>query len=87
MTPSDAKKIVVASLILSIAVIVLGKAGKGQVPKPRLFVAGGLVYLMLGFLADFAPAVAAPFAILVALGIFLDRGQGALTTLAKKLGP
>lgn len=87
MSPNDAKRIVVASMILSIAIIVLGRAGKGQVPKPRLFIAGGLVYLVLGFLADFAPTVAGPFAILVALGIFLDRGTGALTTLAKKIGP
>lgn len=87
MSPADAKRVVVASLILSVAIIVLGKAGKGDVPKPRLFVAGGLVYLVLGFLADFAPQIAAPFAVLVALGVFLDRGTGALTTLARKIGP
>jgi hypothetical protein len=83
MTPGDAKRMVIAALIVLIVVSVLAARG---VPKPRTFIAAGAVFLILGFMADFAPRIAGPAAVLVAITTVLTRGDLAFGNLQRKIG-
>jgi hypothetical protein len=83
MTPADARRFVVAALIVLIVVSVLAERGA---PKPRTFIAAGAVFLILGFMADFVPVVAGPFAVLVAITAVLTRGDLAFGNLRRKIG-
>jgi len=79
----DAKKIVVISLIATGVVVVLDAVVKQHVfPSPRIFIAGAIMFVLLGFAAEFAPQVAAPFAVLVFLAVLLSDGGTALDSVA-----
>jgi len=86
MTSEQASRLVVASLVIVSLTAIFGNVGTGKNPKPRLFIAGGIVYLLLGLLSDFAPAVAGPMAVLIAIAVVLNQGQGAFGAFAKRLG-
>jgi membrane-associated HD superfamily phosphohydrolase len=75
----DAKKIVVLSLIATGTVVVLHAVVKQhEFPSPRIFIGGAIMFVILGFVAEFAPQVAAPFAVLVFLAVLLTDGGTAL---------
>jgi hypothetical protein len=86
MTSEQASRLVVASLLVVTVTAVFGEVGTGKTPKPRLFIAGGILYLALGLGSDFAPAIAGPMAVLVAIAVLLNQGQGAFGAFAKRLG-
>jgi hypothetical protein len=86
MTSEQASRLVVASLVIVSLTAVLGEVGTGKTPKPRLFIAGGILYLFLGLGSDFAPGVAGPMAVLVAIAVVLNQGPAAFAALSKKLG-
>jgi hypothetical protein len=71
--PQSADKVVLTSAIVTVAsttaasVMPKSKGGHGQFPAPRLLVGTGLTYLGLSILADFAPAIASPLAMAIAL--------------------
>ena len=78
----DAKKIVVLSLIATAIVVVLDKVVKEHTfPSPRIFIGGAIMFVILGFSAEFAPQVAAPFAVLVFLAVLLSDGGTALDSI------
>lgn len=86
MTSEQASRLVIASLVIVSVTAIFGDVGTGKTPKPRLFIAGGVLYLMLGLLSDFAPSIAGPMAILVAIAVVLNQGEGAYGAFAKRLG-
>lgn len=86
MTSEQASRLVVASLVVVSLTAVFGEVGEGKTPKPRLFIAGGVMYLMLGLLSDFAPSIAGPLAVLIAIAVVLNQGEGAYGAFAKRLG-
>ena len=52
----DAKKIVVLSLIATGTVVVLHAIIKQhEFPSPRIFIGGAIMFVILGFVAEFAP--------------------------------
>lgn len=86
MSSEQASRLVIASLVVVSLTAVFGQVGTGKTPKPRLFIAGGVVYLILGLLSDFAPGIAGPMAVLIAIAVVLNQGQGAFGAFAKRLG-
>lgn len=86
MTSEQASRLVVASLVIVTLTAVFGEVGEGKTPKPRLFLAGGVIYLLLGLLSDFAPAVAGPMAVLIAIAVVLNQGEGAFGAFSRRLG-
>lgn len=87
MTSDQAGKLVVASMVVSGVTITLAEVVKEGTPKPRIYIAGAVVYLFLAFLADFSPKVAGPLAILIMVAILLGRGQDAFGGVGKVLPP
>lgn len=85
MTPDQARMFVIGSLIVVSATAVIDSAGRGQTPKPRLFIAGGVVYLVLGLGADFVPQIAGPLAILITITVLLNR-RAAFDALNRRIG-
>lgn len=72
-----ANAIVLVSMMGTAAIIVVGEASRGELPKPRRLLALGGVYVGLAAMATAAPALAAPFALMVLTGTALARGQDA----------
>lgn len=72
-----ANAIVLTSMLGTAAIIVVGEASRGELPRPRRILALGLVYVGLAGLAVAAPAVAAPFALTVMIATALARGEDA----------
>jgi hypothetical protein len=83
MTQDAARQLVILALVTTLLVSIVNTGG---LPKPRLFIAGAFLFLVLGFLADFAPELAGPFAILLVVGVLLNSGEGAFGRLVRKIG-
>jgi hypothetical protein len=82
----DAKKIVVLSLFATGVIVVLDKIVKEHTfPSPRIFIGLALIFVILGFTAEFAPQVAAPFAVLVFLAVLLSDGGTALDSVSRSV--
>jgi hypothetical protein len=75
---SDAQKVVLASVIVSGAVVLWTniKATGKAAPKGRSLVAFALLAGALAVGAEVAPAIAGPFAILIALAVCVSRVSG-----------
>ncbi len=75
MNQSDAQKVVLASVIVSGAVIVWTdiKATGKATPKGKTLVSFALLAGVLAVGAEVAPGIAGPFAILIALAISISR--------------
>jgi hypothetical protein len=69
----DADKVVLTSALVTLGSTVTASAapeklgGKGELPHPRLLIGGGLTFFGLSILADFAPAIAKPMAVAIAV--------------------
>jgi murein DD-endopeptidase MepM/ murein hydrolase activator NlpD len=72
-----ANSLVLLSMIGTGAIIVVGEASRGELPRPRRLLALGVVYVGLATLATVAPPVAVPAALVVLAGTALARGQDA----------
>lgn len=82
---SDYRKIVVIALLGSALIVSIDRSFRGNFPKPRVFVALLFVWIMLAFLAEFAPKLAAYFAGLVFTGILLTNGPYVFQQLQKRI--
>lgn len=58
--------------------------GKGEFPHPRLLIGAGLTYLGLSILAAFAPGIAGPLAVTIAVTAFLYYGLPVLDKAFKE---
>lgn len=74
---AKANGLVVTSMLATGAIVVVGEASRGELPKPRRLLALGAVYVGLAGMATFAPALAGPFALVVLLGTALRYGEDA----------
>jgi hypothetical protein len=79
------KKLVVVALLGTALIIASERSFKGSFPKPRVFVALVFVWLVLGFLAEFAPKLAAYFAGLIFVGVVLQSGPYVLQQFQKRI--
>lgn len=86
MTSEQASRLVIASLIVVSVVSIFGEIGKGKTPAPRLFIAGGALYMMLALLSDFAPQIAGPLAVLITIGVVIQNGEPAIAGFSKRIG-
>ncbi len=64
-------------MVVSAAAVTIGSASRGELPRPRQLLAGGVVFIALAALADTEPRIAAPAAGLVGLTIVLAQGSDA----------
>lgn len=86
MKPVESKKMVTWSLFATGIIVVINKVVREHAfPSPRIFIALAVVYVILGFAADFAPTVAGPLALLVFLAILLSEGGPALEGVARSV--
>ena len=77
MSKVQARRMVLVSCFaLAIISVYRGRQGDSQQGTFKRLWATGIVAFMLSLLADFAPAVAGPFAALTVLGWFLKDGTG-----------
>lgn len=83
LNPATSKRMVTWSLFATATIVVISKVSKGKFPSPRIFVAVAVLYVILGFAADFAPTVAGPMALLVFLAVLLSEGGSALEAVSK----
>lgn len=60
------------------------RAKAGSEPFARRLWGTGMLAVMLGFAADFAPSVAGPFAILLLVGTLTQSGDKAIQTILGK---
>lgn len=84
-TSNQYKKLVVVALLGTALIIASERSFKGSFPKPRVFVALVFIWLVLGFLAEFAPKLAAYFAGLVFVGVVLQSGPYVLQQFQKRI--
>lgn len=83
MSPATAKTTVLVTFALMLAFIALEKTGQ---PKYKRAWAAGIIALALSFLADIAPEVAGPLALLTLMAVAVKyRGElsGILTPVPK----
>ncbi len=64
-------------MVGSAAAVTIASARKGELPRPRQLLAGGVVFIALAALADSSPTVAGPAAALVGTSIVLVNGADA----------
>lgn len=83
MTEGQARNAVVVGGVVSAIAIVAGAAAKGDLPRPRRLLAGGVVFIALAALADTNPRLAAPTTGLVTVAIVLANGGDALDGITK----
>lgn len=80
------RKTVTLALLGTFLIIAAHKGTKGKFPEPRVMVALAFVFLVLGFLVEFAPKLAAAFAALVFVSVLLSQGSDVLKKAQKELG-
>jgi hypothetical protein len=78
------RKVIILTYAASLIAISLAGAARGAFPEPRQFLGVTIVFVILGFGAEFAPGLAIPFAILVLVAIIFARGEEALLGVARK---
>lgn len=67
MNPQTARQIVVASVASTVVIVIVSEAAAGHRPDMRTLVGLSFAFLFLSVMADFAPAVAGPLAVVVLL--------------------
>lgn len=78
------RKVIILTYAAALITIALAGASKGAFPEPRQFLGVTIVFIILGFAAEFAPGLAIPFAILVLVALIFARGEEALLGVARK---
>lgn len=79
------RKFVVIALLGSALIIAADRSFRGSFPKPRVFVALLFVWIMLAFMAEFAPKLAAYFAGLIFTAILLTNGPYVFQQINKRI--
>jgi len=73
--PTDGyKKAVVVSLLGTALIVSLHRSFKGSFPRPQVFIALLFIWIVLGFMAEFAPKLAAYFGGLVFTAVLIQQG-------------
>lgn len=85
MNDASYKKFVVVGLLGTALIVAADRSFRGSFPRPRVFVALVFVWLVLGFLAEFAPKLAAYFAGLIFVGVLLDNGPYVFQQITKRI--
>jgi hypothetical protein len=71
--PAPADKIILSSMFLTLgsttaaSMLPESMGGNGELPKPRMLIAGALTFSALSMLSDFAPGLAGPLALVIGL--------------------
>ena len=87
MTSVQAKKVVLISVLLLGAIgAYRGQQGESRESVARRLWGVGVLWVMLGLLADVAPQLAGPFALLAVLGSLTAQGDQAIQRLLGNLG-
>lgn len=81
MNAQQSKQMVLVSALALIAIAVYRQQGDPGTLFKRVWGTGALT-VMLSLVADFAPTVAGPFAVVAVLGALTHGGDSALTNLA-----
>jgi hypothetical protein len=80
------RKTVTLALLATFLIIVTDKAlVHKQFPKPRILIALTVAFIFLGFMAEYAPDVAAAFAILIFVSVLLSQGVDVFNGLSKAI--
>lgn len=79
------RKAVVISLLGTALIIALDRSFRGNFPRPRVFVALLFIWIILGFMAEFAPKLAAYFGALVFTGVLIQNGPYVFAQINKKI--
>lgn len=83
MNEGQARNAVVVGGVVCAIAIVAGAASRGELPRPRRLLAGGVVFVALAALADTNPRLAGPATGLVTVAIVLANGGPALDGITK----
>lgn len=81
----NSRKLLVMSLLGTALIIGADRSFRGSFPRPRIFVALIFVYILLGFVVEFAPKLATYFGALLFIGVLLDRGPFVFNSISKRL--
>lgn len=91
MNPATARRWVVTSALVVGVVygyryVVEGEGSGNLMSVPEFFTAWGVVYLVLGIAAEFAPRFAGPFALTIMAGDLLAQSKQVAADVTKKTG-
>jgi len=87
--PSNAgheHNLVVFAMIGTVGIIIVSDIHAGKFPSARQMVGLGFVFAALAGLTAVAPGIAAPFALLVFVGVLLTKGLGAFSAFSVASG-
>lgn len=86
----QARKMVLVSAMVMAGISVYRASSQGETQLYKRLWATGVIWFILSLVADFAPTVAGPFAVLVVLGMVSNGGdkaiQGFLGSVSSKTG-
>ena len=87
MTTVQARRFVLVSMVVVAATVAAARTlDQRQIPRARGFVAVVLVGVVLSFVADFSPRLAASFAGLVLTATLLTSGADVFNSVSPTLG-
>jgi hypothetical protein len=81
--PSDPRKLVTLSLIVTAVLVTVDEIASGRLPRPRIYIGLIAVFIVLLLLAQIAPVIAAPLAMLILVVALLQRGPNVLRKVTK----
>jgi Peptidase M15 len=83
MNSTQARKWLFLSIVGVFFIIFVSRARAGKWPEPKTLLALGIFYLIAGMMVSAAPAVGASLAILIFVGMFLDKGTPVFQGIGK----
>lgn len=79
----NATRFAVGGAIAATVITALGTMASGELPRLRVFIAGGAAAIVLGGLAAILPSVASLFAVLIILGAVLGPGYSLINAAGR----
>lgn len=84
--PVQARRVVLISIVALLGIAAYrGQLNTSSDPFAKRVWGTGVLAIMLGLLADFAPQIAAPFSILVVVGSLTNGGETAINSFLSRL--
>jgi hypothetical protein len=77
------KKLVHVAIVGTGLVVVVDGAASGEFPPASTFIALGAMFFFVSLLADFAPQVGGPLAVLIFLAVLFERGGRVFKSLER----
>lgn len=85
-SPAQAQRLVLISVFALLGIAAYrGNLSDAQVPLEKRLWGSGVLAVMLGLLADVAPTIAGPFAILIVVGSLTSGGDKAIQSFLGKV--